>query len=84
MKLPKLRESVEIEFWSLRSDVGENLGVIFDVDTLVRRVCYRTKDGDTWRWQIKGLNQLPYCDCFADTDQECLNELGDSLEFEII
>lgn len=84
MELPNFRESVEIEFWSLRNGVGCGGGVILDIDTLVRRICYRVKSGDSWRWQIKGFNRLPQSDWYAETDQESLNELGDNLDFEYV
>jgi hypothetical protein len=85
MKLPPYRKAVRIKFWSLRNGIGSNMGVIFDIDTQVERECYRVKDGDGWRWIIKGHNRLPLWDLvWADTDQECLDNMGSELDFEIV
>jgi len=84
MELPNFRKTVKIKFWSLRNTIGQSGGVCFDVDTKVTRVVYRVKVDDSWRWQIKGFNRLPASDCFAETDQECLVELGDSEDFEYV
>ena len=44
--LPPFRKAVLIKFSSLRNGVGSGLGVIFDIDTWVERVCYRVKTDD--------------------------------------
>ena len=84
MKLPPFRKAVKIRFSSLRNAVGPNLGVIFDVDTMVEREAYRKKTDDGWKWQIKGFNRLPAWDTLAETDQEILDEYGKDLDVEII
>ena len=80
MELPKLRQTVKIQFWSLRNGVGAGLGVIHDIDTQVIRDCYRVKDGDSWKWQIKGYWKLYHNDYAVETDQICLDDLGSDLE----
>ena len=82
-KLPKLYRVVEIEFSSLRNGLGSGLGVIFDIDTMVKRHVRRVLGPSGWCWQIKDLHQLREWDYFVDTDQEVLNEIGEDAE-EII
>ena len=84
MELPRFRKSVKIKFWSLRMGIARGGGVEYDNDEQVIREAYRVKTEDSWRWQIKGFNKLPGYDVYADTDQECLNELGSGKGFEII
>lgn len=83
MELPVFRKTVNIKFWSLRDGLGESLGVIHDIDTEVERECYRVRDGDDWRWQIKALNTIGKWDWAAYTDQETLDNYGSELEFEL-
>ena len=82
MQLPDFRKTVKIKFWSIRNGLGSSLGVIPDIDTLVERECYRVKDGDDWRWQIKALNKIGRHDCSDYTDQDTLEAYGSELEFE--
>ena len=85
MKLPPFRKAVKIKFWSLRNGISSDLCVIPDIDTQVVRECYRVKDGDDWKWVIKGYSRLPLSDLIlAETDQECLDNMGSELDFEII
>ncbi len=85
MDLPPYRKAVRIKFWSLRSGIGSMGGIIHDIDTQVERECYRVKDGDDWKWIIKGYNRLPLWDLMlAETDQECLDNMGSELDFEIV
>jgi len=84
MELPSFRQTVRVKFWSLRNTIGPNGGVCFDTDTKVERDAYRVRVGDDWKWQIKGFNRLPVYDWFADTDQECLDELGSFDNFEYV
>jgi len=84
MDLPKLRKTVKIKFLSLRNGVGYNLGVIYDIDTEIERECYRVKDGDSWKWQIKDLKKLALWDYFAETDQEILDEYGSDIDVEYL
>ena len=81
--LPNLRQTVKIKFWSLRNGVGQNLGVVYDIDTEVERSAYRTKTADGWKWQIKGLKKLLSWDYCAETDQDIMDEYGSDLEVEI-
>ena len=83
-KLPHLRKTVRVKFWSLRNGIGANLGVIYDIDTMVERDAYRVRADDGWKWQIKGLNSLLKYDLTAETDQEIFDEYGSDLEVEII
>jgi len=76
MKLPKLYRVVAIEFWSLRNGLGANLGVIFDIDTRVKRLARRVLCASGWVWQIKDLNTIWEWDYAALQDQEILNEIG--------
>ena len=78
-ELPKYRKAVMIEFWSLRTGICENMGVIFDCDEKVKRLCYRKKLKYGWKWVIKGFNRLPMYDIYADTDKEILDEFEDEL-----
>lgn len=82
--LPHFRESVIIKFSSLRNGIGENLGVIFDIDTMVKREAYRVKTDDGWKWQIKGYNKILLYDHYVETDQEILDEYGSEIEVEIM
>ena len=82
--LPGFRKTVRIKFWSLRDGIGASLGVIHDIDTEVERDCYRVKDGDDWRWQVKALNTIGIHDWAAYTDQDTLEAYGSELEFEYV
>jgi chloramphenicol 3-O-phosphotransferase len=84
IKLPKLRETVTIKFSSLRNGLGPNLGVIFDIDTIVERKAYRKRNGDGWKWQIKEYNKIIKYDHHVETDQEILDEIGQDDEVEIV
>ena len=83
MNLPHFRKTVTIKFSSLRNGLGLNLGVIFDIDTVVERKAYRVKTPSGWQWQIKGLKKLMGWDNFAEQDQEILDEYESELEVEI-
>lgn len=84
MELPALRKTVKIRFWSLSNGLGASLGVVCDIDTRVGRECYRVKDGENWRWQIRALNKIGRHDWTAQTDQETLDNCGSELEFEYV
>jgi len=76
MELPKFRQSVLIEFSSLRNGIGCGGGVVLDIDTVVTRMAYRTKTPETtrgWKWQIRGINGILKYDWNVETDQECLD-----------
>ena len=74
---------VRIRFWSLRNTLGPGYGVIFDVDTRVARKARRVRcdlgNGQGWKWQIPNLKKITEWDCFAETDQEVLDEMGSDL-----
>lgn len=83
--LPPLRNSVLIEFWSLRNAIGANGGVVLDVDTKIRREWYRKKTTDGWKWVIKGYKRLIASEWFLETDQECLDNMENpTTDVEII
>lgn len=85
MSLPHLRKTVMLRFWSLRNGIGESGGVILDIDTQVERECYRVRKGESWKWQIKGLNRLPVWDKHhAEVDQECLDNIENESDWEIV
>ena len=84
MSLPPFGKTVKIRFWSLRNGLGANLGVVFDIDTQVERECYRKRTSGGWKWQIKNLRDLMQWDWCAETDQEILDDAGESLEFELV
>ena len=52
MNLPRLYAPVKIKFWSLRTGLGQNLGVIFDMDTEVEQLCRRILCPGGWKWQL--------------------------------
>lgn len=79
MKLPKLRKSIDITFWSLRGSVGPNLGWI-EVDQIVERRAHRVKDGDSWKWQIRNVRKIGEYDPSVYADQETLDDHGADLE----
>ena len=81
--LPKLYAPVWIKFWSLRNGIGENMGVIFDIDREVTRQVRRVLVPNGWKWQLVNLNKLLEWDFTAGTDQEILNEHGSDLEYEL-
>lgn len=77
MKLPKLYRPVKIKFWSLRNGIGQNLGVIFDIDTQVERIARRVitdKYPNGWHWQLLIKKYEYFYDGNIETDIECLNE----------
>ena len=82
MELPKLYAPVKIKFWSLRNGVGQSLGVIFDIDTVVERKCRRVKCEGGWKWQIVDFMKMEQWDYFVEQDKEILDECGSELEFE--
>lgn len=73
MKLPKLFRVVTIEFWSLRNGVGEDFGVIFDIDTKVQRRARRVRTRYGWNWQIESLYKTLEWDWCAEQDQDTLD-----------
>jgi hypothetical protein len=81
MDMPKLYRPVKIKFWSLRNGLGENYGVIFDIDEEVERIARRVLCDEGWKWQIKDTKKLSKWDYFIETDQISLDECGMDLSF---
>ena len=81
MKLPKLYAPTKIKFWSLRNGLGEGLGVIFDIDTEVERICRRVRVLGGWKWQIIDAVNMSEYDYFVDEDQFILDEIGSSSRY---
>ena len=80
MKLIKLYRVVTISFSSLRSCFGDGLGVIFDVDTICQRQAMRVLAPGGWKWQIHNYRKVSEWDCFVETDQFTLDEMGMDLD----
>ncbi|MCP5018959.1 MAG: hypothetical protein GY938_27330 [Ketobacter sp.] len=76
MKLPRLYRPINIKFSSLRAGLGGNLGVVFDIDTMVEREAMRVRTEGGWKWQIKNLSATLEWDWCVETDQEILDEIG--------
>ena len=75
MKLPKLYRVVTVEFWGLRAGLGEGYGVIFDIDTKVRRRARRVATKDGWKWQLAFKKHERVEDDYCiESDVECFNE----------
>lgn len=84
VKLPKLYRPVKIKFSSLRNGLGSELGVVFDIDTVVERVAMRIIAEGGWKWQIKDFNKIIEWDPFVEIDRDVLNEIGmccDDIEY---
>jgi len=77
--LLKLYRPIKVKFWSLRNGLGQNMGVIFDIDTEIERTVMRVRTKNGWKWQIQHLPRLLEWDWYAEIDQECLNEYGAEL-----
>lgn len=84
MKLPPFGKTAVIKFSSLRNGLSDGLGVVCDIDTMVTRRAYRVRAPGGWKWQIKNYNRLKYWDWTAETDQQVLDEIGQSDEVEIV
>lgn len=80
MKLPKLYRPIKIRFSSLRNGLGDNYGVIFDIDTMVEREAMRVLAEDGWKWQIKNIAKLSEWDWNVYADKECLDEIGQDMD----
>jgi len=82
MKLPKLYALTKIKFSSLRDGMGENYGIILDIDTDVIRNCRRVLCDDGWKWQIVNYNRDKDWDYGLRQDKEILDDDGSELDFE--
>ena len=81
LTLPKMYAPTYITFSTLRTGIGENLGVIFDMDTMVERKCIRVATKDGWKWQLVNYLKDRDWDCGLEQDMEILDEYGSDLEF---
>ena len=79
-KLPKLYRVITVELDVLRNGFGANYGVIYDVDTVVKRKVRRVLDADGWRWaMVREHRNQEQWDYFFAYDKECLHELNYTL-----
>lgn len=82
-QLPKLYRVVTVELDVLRNGIGENGGVIFDIDRLVERKLRRVRHSDGWKWQLVRLHKDQEAwDYFFESDRECLENIN--YEFGLI
>ena len=81
LTLPKMYAPTYITFSTLRIGIGENLGVIFDMDTMVERKCIRVAIKDGWKWQLVNYLKDRDWDWGLEQDMEILDEYGSDLEF---
>lgn len=76
-KLPKLYRVITVELDVLRNGFGANYGVIYDIDTVVKRKVRRVLDTDGWRWaMVREHRNQEQWDYFFEYDKECLHELN--------
>tara|TARA_R110001592_G_C12622751_1_gene698210 strand:- start:262 stop:504 length:243 start_codon:yes stop_codon:yes gene_type:complete len=79
MKLPKLYSIKKVKFWTLRLDVGENLG-LEEVDKLVELKAKRVIDKDGGIiWQI--VDKKPHCkslDNISINEQDSIVSIGET------
>ena len=68
----KARQIKKIEFYSLRDGLGDNYGMINDIDTLVTRRCRVVRDDQGLKWQLVKDNEYYHHYC-NEVDQECLD-----------
>ena len=81
-KLPKLYRVVEIEFWTIRGALGDNLGMT-EVDVRASRKARRVLCGEGWKWQIASADKISEWDYYVLADQECLDSDLDYDDVEI-
>ena len=76
-KLPKLFRVIEVDLDVLRNGIGGGGGVIFDIDTVVKRKVRRVMHDGGWRWQLvrEWLDQESWDYCL-EQDRECLEHLN--------
>ena len=76
-KLPKLFRVFEVDLDVLRNGIGGGGGVIFDIDTVVKRKVRRVMHAGGWRWQLvrEWLDQESWDYCL-EQDRECLEHLN--------
>lgn len=76
-KLPKLYRVITVDLDVLRNGIGGSGGVIFDIDTVIKRKVRRVlNERGGWRWVIaeeRHEREWNYC---LESDRECLQELN--------
>lgn len=72
MERVKLYSPRYVQFSGLRMGVGDGLGVIFDVDTVVIRKAMRVIGDYGIRWQFLDRNMFFYI--FNESDQICIDD----------
>ena len=78
--LPKLYRVITVELDVLRNGFGANYGVIYDIDTIVKRKVRRVLDTDGWSWAlVREYHNQEQWDYFFEYDKECLHELNYTL-----
>ena len=70
----RLRQIKKLTFWTLRSGLGCDGGVVFDCDTQVTKLCRVVRINDGLKWQII-KNKTQAFDGLNEVDQECLDNL---------
>lgn len=83
MSLPKLYAPVYITFGTLRDELSEGYGVMFDCDADTVRKCRRVACDGGWKWQIVNYYQDRDWDWSLEQDKEILDNYGSDLEFEL-
>lgn len=74
-RMPKLGRVIEVDLDVLRAGIGANYGVIYDIDTVVKRKVRRVMDVDGWRWQLVREKWDDNIHLY-ESDREGLNELN--------
>lgn len=80
VNLPKMHRVIKVDLDVLRSSLGENNGVIYDCDTVVKRKVRRVLHDRGWRWQLvrECKNQEDWDYCF-EQDKYCLDNVNHEL-----
>ena len=76
MEQVKLYRPIKATFSSLRPGLGDNYGVIFDLDKEVTRKVMRVIVPGGWKWQLLDTKALWLWDYFVEVDQDVLDEIG--------
>ena len=84
MITPRLYKPVMIRFWSLRDGLGPGLGVVFDIDTEVERLCRRVLCEGGWKWQLVNYHRDIDWDWALEQDKEILDEYGSEIEATVV
>jgi hypothetical protein len=68
------RQIKKLTFWTLRSGLGCDGGVVYDCDTKVTKLCRVVRVKNGLKWQIIKNKSQSY-DHLNEVDQECLDNL---------